>query len=111
MAYVAVDDHHLLFLDGQSDGRVDGNEGFSRARVERGEHEDVGLFVLAHKLQISAEHAECLVDDIAAAFLHHNTACKTFLLLLVFLLLDFLLGFLLLFLLVGLTIGKRYLAH
>ena len=73
MPEVSVNEENPAALDGERDGQVKGKEGFSGARIEGGEHEDVLFRVLGrHELEIGPEYAEGLIGHIPAAILHDN---------------------------------------
>ena len=75
MTKVAVDEEHPFFLDSERHGDVACQVTLARAWVERRKDDDV-LFRMGayHKLQVGAQHAERLVNDVALASLHHNLA-------------------------------------
>ena len=73
MAEVTIDDEYLLLLDGERHGDVGCQVTLARAWVERRKDDDVLLRMgTYHELQVSAQHAERLVHDVALACLHHN---------------------------------------
>ena len=68
MAKVAVDDKHTFILDGEADGKIDGDERLAAAGIERGEDIDVlGAIGRRHEIDVGTQHAECLVGHVATA--------------------------------------------
>ena len=71
MPQVSVDDQYFLALDGEAGCDVHREECLAAARIIRGEQDNFRR-VARHEFQIGAQHAECLVHDIAFSFLYDD---------------------------------------
>lgn len=69
---IPVDQKHLLVLDGQTDGQIERNKGFSGTGIERSDADHVPALTLGHEFQIGAHDPEGLVHDIPVAGFHDH---------------------------------------
>ena len=75
---IAVDDEHLLLLDGQRHGDIGREIGLTTTRVEGGHDHHVVLSVLRNEeLELRTEHAEGLVHHVALALLYDDLQLVT----------------------------------
>ena len=84
VAKVAINDQHALTFDSQGNGHINGQEGLTRARVERSQDENISCLILHHKFQIGTQHTECFVNHIALPFFDHRILDTEFFRFLVF---------------------------
>ena len=76
VAQIAIDDQHPFPLQGKGGGNIQGKEGLPATRIKGSNQRDAGLALgfpgIENELQIGAQHAESLVDNVALALMDDN---------------------------------------